>query len=566
MKYLPRILLLASGIVSFLFSASADQSYAQSVVPLQHRWEADPGFGDVWNVNRQQRAKYLNVEDLGSEDASVRYEAAQNICQNFDRVGFRKPKRALELLLEQLSNNKNSILVKRSMISAACLLDDGTNARGIWQASSKDPGSRPMVESFLIRWKSPVALEHWRETISDSESAQADIEKALDGLAHVGQEQDRQLCLQVLRSDRATPITRLAAAKALGILQSNALTSLANEIIQSPVSHKYMLAASLVANHKEDPSAYDLLRAIMQDGTQPSKRLAAQALAENYPQQALGMAGDWVKSPDDQIRLAALHLLKSQPSETHTRLQAGLLADMDPAVRNQARAQLLDLARNGFPDQVRELLSENLNGQIWQGIEQAIILAVELQDREYCSRFLELLDHKRPEVNMLSGWALMELANDPAIVKSIVLYAEKLTSDLESGEVLAKQDIIRLSFLFEVFGRNRYEPVLGMLRKYIPKDNFKMGNLSRASAIWAIGKIMKDQDDPKLRAQLAERVLDLSTRMPENYLVGYACLLSLGEFGYLDSKSVVERYSTDSQDALNSAGRWAKEQIEKMAK
>lgn len=562
MKYIQRILVLGSCVFTSLTSFLC----AQSVVPLQHRWEADPGFGDVWNVNRDLRAKFLNVEDLRSEHASIRFEAAQNICQNHDRPGFRKPDRALQLLMEQLSNSSNSILVKRTMISAACLLDDGTNAQGIWQAAASDPGVAPLVESYLIRWKSTVSLDHWRKILADSQSSQADIERALDGLAQVGQEQDRQLCMQVLRSDQATPITRVAAARTLGILQPNGLTSLADEILRSQVSDKHMLVASLMAKHQADPAALDLMQALMQQGTATSKRLAANSIAESYPDKAMSVVGDWVKHPDDEIRLAALKLLVSQPSDSNTRLQASLLADSDSVVRNKARVQLLDLAKNGFRDQVREHLGENLNGQVWQGIEQSIILAVELQDRERCQRFLELLDHPRPEVNMLAGWALMELANDPGIVQSVVPHAEKLTSQLEQGTVLAKQDIIRLSFLFEVFGRNRYEPVLSMLRKYIPKDNFKMGNLSRSSAIWAIGKIMKDQDDPKLRAQLAERIMDLSTRMPENYLVGYACLLALGEFGYTDSKTVVERYSTDGQDALNSAGRWAKAQIEKSAK
>lgn len=562
MKYIQRILVLGSCV----FTALTSFLCAQPVVPLQHRWEADPGFGDVWNINRDLRAKFLNVEDLRSEHASIRFEAAQNICQNHDRPGFRKPDRALQLLMEQLSNSSNSILVKRTMISAACLLDDGTNAQGIWQAAASDPGVAPLVESYLIRWKSTVSLDHWRKILADSQSSQADIERALDGLAQVGQEQDRQLCMQVLRSDQANSITRLAAARTLGILQPDGLTSLADEILRSEVSDKHMLVASLMAKHRADPAALELMQALMQQGTATSKRLAANSIAESYPDKALSVVGDWVKNPDDEIRLAALKLLLSQPSDSNTRLQASLLADSDSLVRNKARVQLLDLAKNGFRDQVREHLEENLNGQVWQGIEQAIILAVELQDRERCQRFLELLDHPRPEVNMLAGWALMELANDPGIVQSVVPHAEKLTSQLEQGTVLAKQDIIRLSFLFEVFGRNRYEPVLSMLRKYIPKDNFKMGNLSRSSAIWAIGKIMKDQDDPKLRAQLAERIMDLSTRMPENYLVGYACLLALGEFGYTDSKTVVERYSTDGQDALNSAGRWAKAQIEKSAK
>jgi len=451
------------------------------------------------------------------------------------------------------------------MISAACLLDDGQNAQAIWQAASNDPGVAPLVESYLIRWKSSVAREHWRKVVSDSTSSQSDIENALDGLAQVGQQEDRQLCLAVLRSNQSAAVTQLAAARALGMLQSEGLGSLAREILGSDIAQKHLLAASILAQHQEK-EILEILESILAGGSSPAKRIAANSIATNFATQALAMAGNWVKDPDDEIRLAALKLLNSTHSEQNTRIQATLLADPDSVVRKLARSQLLEAAGKGFRSVVDESITEYLSGQAWQGIEQSIVLAVELGDRSRCARFLELLEHDKPEVNMHAAWGLMELANDPAMLDAIVPHAQKMTAELESGKLLKKQDIIRLSFLFEAFGRNDYEPVLDMLRKYIPKDNFKMGNLSRASAIWAIGKIMKGQDDPKLRAQLSERIADLSSRMPENYLVGYACLLTLGEFGFLDSKTIVERYTAESKDGLNSAGRWAKEQIEKSAR
>ena len=63
---------------------AVDFARAQRVVPLEHRWEVDPGFGDVWNTVREPRAKFLNIDDLKSDQAIVRFEAAQNICLNFD--------------------------------------------------------------------------------------------------------------------------------------------------------------------------------------------------------------------------------------------------------------------------------------------------------------------------------------------------------------------------------------------------------------------------------------------------------------------------------------------------
>ncbi|MFM7515745.1 MAG: HEAT repeat domain-containing protein, partial [Pirellula sp.] len=462
-------------------------------------------------------------------------------------------------------NPKNSVLVKRSIVSAACLLDNGANAQSIWQASMQDPGLAPLVENHLIRWKSPVAAEHWRKVLSDPKSTPGQVQRALDGLANVGQSQDIPLCNDVLKSEQSTPMTRNAAARTLGMLQSSGLVGLAKDLLNTKDQDKEMLAGFLLANHTQE-DALVVLETVLAQGSSPAQRIAAHAIGRNFPKQGLSRIETWVKHPDDEIRLAALELLKNDPSESNTRLQSSMLSDPDLVVRKTAKAQLLELCGKGFRPLVDECITENLSGKAWQGIEQAIVLAVELQDRSRCARFLELIEHQRAEVNMHAAWGLMELAVDPAIVSGIVPHAQKLTQGLDAGDHYEKQDIIRLSFLLEVFGRNRYEPVADMLKKYIPKRDFRMGNLSRASAIWALGKILKEQDDPALRASLSERIKDLSSLMPENYLVGYACILTLGEFGFLDSMPTIDRYTLDSKDGLNSAGRWAKEQIQKAAR
>ena len=561
MSYLEISKLLMLGLLGILTA----NAWAQQVVPLAHRWEADPGFGDVWTIVREPRAKYLDLEDLRSDQAIVRFEAAQNICLNYDRPGFRNPEKALKLLIEQLSKDTNSIHIRRSMISGACLLDDGSNAQTIWQAAKSDPVSASMVESFLIQWKSPIAKELWRERLADPKSTAWDLEKALDGLAIVGEEQDRSRCRDTLGSNRSTPIIRLAAARALGKLQTTGLLGLADEVLVSTDPDKHLLAANLIAQHDEQ-GTLKRLETILDQGPSPAQRVAAGSIARSFPDQGLALASNWAKHPDDVIRLAALNLLRSKPSEANTRLQATLLADPDAKVRKTARLQLLEIANNGLRPVVDECISEKLASEAWQGIEQAIVLAVELQDRSRCPTFLKLLDHPRAEVNMHAGWGLMELADDPTIIASMAPIAMEFTAELEAGKRFSKQDFIRQSFLFEAFGKNRYAPVVDMLRKYIPKDDFKMGNLTRASAIWALGKILKDQDDPQLRTQLRERIFDLGTMNPENYLVGYACILALGEFGFLDSMGPVERHAIESRDALSCAGRWAKAQIEKTAK
>ncbi|MFM7518319.1 MAG: hypothetical protein ACKO3V_15390, partial [Pirellula sp.] len=85
-------------------SLAAWTALGQQVIPLQHRWEVEPGFGDVWSINREPRAKFLDIKDISSDLANVRFEAAQNICQNYDRPSFRNDPKVLELLIGQFDN------------------------------------------------------------------------------------------------------------------------------------------------------------------------------------------------------------------------------------------------------------------------------------------------------------------------------------------------------------------------------------------------------------------------------------------------------------------------------
>ncbi len=51
-----------------------------------------------------------------------------------------------------------------------------------------------------------------------------------------------------------------------------------------------------------------------------------------------------------------------------------------------------------------------------------------------------------------------------------------------------------------------------MLMRYVPKDGYKMGTTTRASAIWALGQINEGKDNRELRRLLQERLADTHHR------------------------------------------------------
>ena len=108
------------------------KSAAKQVVPLQHAWEFDPDFGDIWSTMLPVRSQFIDLRLLESDQVQERLAISQLICLNHDRQGFKERDRALKLLLSQVGNPSNPLLVKRSMLSAASLLDDGSNAKLLW--------------------------------------------------------------------------------------------------------------------------------------------------------------------------------------------------------------------------------------------------------------------------------------------------------------------------------------------------------------------------------------------------------------------------------------------------
>ncbi|MCA9133820.1 MAG: HEAT repeat domain-containing protein, partial [Planctomycetales bacterium] len=120
--------------------------------------------------------------------------------------------------------------------------------------------------------------------------------------------------------------------------------------------------------------------------------------------------------------------------------------------------------------------------------------------------------------------------------------------------------ILRQSFLFEALGRNEFRPAAEMLKIYVPKNGHKMGDLARASAIWALGKIFRGSQDAGLANQLAQRMHDEDVMDPENELVRYNATLALGWIGAPSSLYQLRAVAYEPPVPLGLAREWAIQQ------
>jgi HEAT repeat protein len=546
----------------------ASTSVGQPSEPLQHAWEVQPDLGDCWILSTSPRAAFLDVEKLNAPTVQERIDTAQMICLNHDRDGFQGGPQAIAILLKRLSEGKEGLLVKRAMMSAVCLLDDGSNASMLWEVAQLDPVMQSTVERAMLRWHSSVALATWRARLHETNANPGPLADALRGIAVVGETTDREALVGLLLSNNGTDNHRLLAAEALGAIDRSGLNALAKELLASNMAHRQVLAACLLMQHT-DADALAILQTILNQsdpdaGGDSARRKAATALATHHPASVLDNAPRWLQDPDSHLRRLALEAMSQSCDEDQLRLQAQLLSDPSLPVREQARKNLLGCARSGARQAVDDRITDALQSNDWRALEQSLLLIAALKDASRCEGLLPLLEHPQPEVHLHAGWALMVLAEAPNVLEGMLQFAQSKTERLERGDSpLTKSESICLSFLLESFGRNRYQLALPMLDKYIPKEFFKMGNLCRASAIWSIGQIKKDVDDPGLRARLRERITDLPPMNPENFLVRFACILALGEFGYGDSIEILQSIGSDGVNPLGLAAAWAMGQIEK---
>jgi hypothetical protein len=537
----------------------------QNTLPLQHLWEVQPNFGDIWVAPGPLNSAAIDFNDLLSESPRVRLDTARLICMNAELPGFGDKGKAMERILAALKRSDESILTKRTMISAACLLDNGTHAQQIWDLAREDTVADQEVQQAMIRWKNSIALDHWRNAIRDPSLPASQVRLAIEGIGACGTSEDLKILVELLESESTSIDLRLLVAPTLGKLQTSGLTSLARKYLESSLPDRDLVAVSLLNQHTDDESLA-LVRIVHEQGGSPAKRIAATFLAERSQTIAEELATAWLNDPDSHFRKLALQVASTGDSMKAIQVAQAMLRDEEDALRTAARHNLLELA-SGHRENIDAVIKQELDGNDWRSIEQSILLLAELRDSSLCEQLIDLLDHPKAEVHMHAAWALRDLSGEGPILESIFNKALSLTDRLEKGEnTLGKSESIMLSLLLETFGRHTYEPAYEMLARYIPKNDYKMGNLSRASAIWSIGKIKKTVDDPDLRSALRERIKDLPPDKPENYLVRFNCILALGEFGFEDSWEVIEQYSGSPPGPLGHAGIWAKEQIKKSGK
>lgn len=548
-------------ISSTSFSYPAVRVCADEPLRLAHRWEVEPELGVVWLAPRTPLPLTLHPERFASSQLQVVLDESRRALQYADQEDLAGREPALEAILERLKNAPENRQVVLALAGAAIALADESNAQVLWERLRDNPATRPLVDRALVDWKSPVALDSWRTRLSDTSSSQSDLLLAIQGVGASGSAQDRPALEALLRSDRHQAPLKISIARALGSVATVDLESLAADVLSAEIEHRELLVAELLARHTS-PAAREQLRSIVNSSHQPARTVAYAAISRNYAELARELAPQMLEQNDNNLRAQAVAVLDQYDDADSLRLQAPRIADQNYELRVTVRENLLRRAQIAeLRIVVDEVIDEQLSSDVYQGIEQAILLSVALHEAERCPTYLRLLEFPRPETSLIAAWALQELAQTPELMEGILAHTRSMTARLVNKQPTYLPEHLRQAFLFEAMGRNRYQPAAEMLKLYIPKNHW-MSGFCRASAIWALGKILEDSQNADVAQALAERMLDFNPDDPEDPLVQFNATIAIG---WIKAPQSLEKlHAVPASTGMHGlATEWAKQQLTK---
>ena len=222
---------------------------------LQHRWEYDPDLNPQWVEPPKEIGVRIDVGSLSVPDVQNRIAAMQLATIDANRAENRDE--AFVAALDQLKKDltlTNRQAIQAIVSAAGKLASSREEIEQVWLAVGDNSVAQTVLEPWLIKWKSPVALEAWRTRIETGSKNFGQLFNAIDGLNVVGTEADKDVLITLLnRTDTLLPI-QIAVSKSLGSIAPQGLEDLAKQLLSSNRASKELLATNLVINHSSEES------------------------------------------------------------------------------------------------------------------------------------------------------------------------------------------------------------------------------------------------------------------------------------------------------------------------
>jgi hypothetical protein len=565
----------AKACVFFLFGAFASQGVSQSNFRTTNRYELDPPLDGVWVVSEPQNPIRVAFSKLESRDLEVQLDELRRVNKYATLVQPEEKVRVLgwvESKLKELrSGDKkpdqpSTRLFSHALITAIGKLGETAQADLLWGIAQDHSDLALQIEEILIGWKNSLPLETWRSRIADLDGDWQAISLAIQGVDALRDAESIPILTQLLAKPNLPLPIKIASSRVLGGLKTSGLESVARSFYSSRFASKDLIASQLLAEHNS-PDALGLQLELVKSDQPAAARIAYASISKFHPQQADQLAPSMLNHKEFTLREQSVVNLDKNPVEANLLHLGSVLRDTHVGLRDNARESLFKhAAAPELRSIVDSIIDERISGENDLAIEQALILAVQLDRKDLCSRFLTLLNHENEIVRIRAAWGLQEIATAEEVIVQVLDVVTRLTEQLKAGKGVSASERLQLAYLLHVFGANNYRPAEPVLREYVPELAQKMTPHARASAIWSLGKILQGSQDVALSAQLQERFFDQGPPDAEMENVRYACAITMARLGALEDPAVLTSAGGTPPYKMGLAVAWVIENHGKLPK
>jgi len=431
--------------------------------------------------------------------------------------------------------------VRRAAARALVAID----ARAAMPAFERDLDRLPetiadWTEQGLASWKSEPAKAVWRRRLTEPNVRTPDLRRAVAGLV-AAEDRDSIPSLRQIVLDRYRGLgDRLTAARGLAQLSRAGEEPHAVALLEAGLPGNDLLAATLVSQHGTEASG--LLERIARQGIDAAGVIAAGRLRELDPKLLFPIGRELTERKDRELRRLGIVALETRQSTEDVARLLEMFADLHPQVRHDARQACERLAsvaehRPAIAAFVADIAANRRGPEHWRVIEQSCVCIGNLDLEENTAGLIGLLDETRPESSCSAAWALGKLDVE-ATYAPVAEYCGRQLDGYDRKDLPRPYPDEVMSHLLQLLGSARYEPSLSMMTRLIPKGLY--GIESRAAAIWSIGLLLEEKNDPAIAQRLAERMLDGAGIPPEADLVRRMSAISLGRMRSVEQVANIE--------------------------
>lgn len=451
---------------------------------------------------------------LGRPEQEMKTSAATAIA-TAHLAGMKGLSATIEPLRKVLDQPDQHPSVQWAVSKALVALDAKSTADSLLKVADNSANLRDVIFPSLAKWNYAPAHTLWLNQIAKPAPYLRNHVLATQALAAVKEEKAIPRLRELLFAFDTSPAYRLELSRALSMIRTAGGEADARQLSADPLA-----GVTLLRHHSGDETVKLLKEFAVKSETSVAAR-AVERLLELDPKLVLPVLNEVLKNGDSEARKLGVEAMLRVPNADHLPKLGTLLSDSHPDVRRHAQHTLVKYAEQpALRKGVEEQCTKAINGNDWQGQEQAALLAGQLKFKPVAKRLVELLAVKQPDTFIAAAWALRVVAVPdtlPAVNeflklrhKQLLSYGKKAGMDNVTPEQIDDQ----MTQLVQFIGLAEYEPGNVVLRAMVPRFIARgappkftpVGPETRAACIWSLGKIYAGLPDPKLVDLILERM------------------------------------------------------------